>query len=373
MAKGPRIIAPQVIDLIKFPHSLEEWDVIGIQTIPKAVAQIIVGSSKTPIAKFKVDGDKPVMRALVCKIMYDAQRDDAIIGVYVMPFAPHNKGLRIDNNPKNLMLSKEPDVEPMGLDTRLNWRLNYTPFYLETNEPYFGVEANKIVKFGSAKELASLIIGQIEKLGADGSLHTMDILDLGTRRATRGHDVQRYEGYLQDVSKRKKLVDGDEDQRVLAEITRQRQNEAQTKKRTEAKARMQEQRSTPSGRLAFSLHLPFNEASNRDITLENAHSLGLLTEDQYLRFDALGEKYGADTLRTVYDLFRDKHEEVQAEIIKADLCEAKDVIGFKAGLEQELKDALVGYFRVLQNGSVENRDKKQDYIDNSTGYKPQLT
>ncbi len=372
MAKGPRII-----DLVKFPRSLKEWDVIGIQTIPKEAAQIVVGSSNTPIAKFKVDKNMPVMRALVCKIKYDAQEKDAIIGVYVMPLAPYVKGPRVPNNDKNLMLNEWEDLLPTGLDPKLNWRLNYTPFFLKTSEPNFGVQINKIVKFGSAEKLASLVIGQMEKLGADGRLHTMDILDRGTRRTARGvksnfsNDGQFHGGEAHTT--RDRFVGKAEDQRVLAEVVRQEQDRKSADKRADAKAREQEQKSTPSGRLALSLQLRFNTASNRDITLENAHGLGLLTEDQYLNFDALGEKHGANSLRTVYDLFRDKHEEVQAEIIKAGLCESKDVISFKAGLEQELKDALVGYFRVLQNGEPENKDTKQRYIDSSTGYKPQLT
>jgi len=373
MAKGPR-----TIDLVRFPHSVKEWDVIGIQSIPRDKQQIIVGSSDTAISRFKASTEKPSMRAIVCKIVYDTQNDDAVAGVIVMPLAPYRRDkTRTPNNPKNLMFSNPSHLAPMGLDPALNWRLNYTPFYLETDKPNFGTPVNMLIKFGSAQTQAGLIMTQIEKLEQTGELNTMGILDGATKRVARGIDSNlKYDGHFvggEAHTTRDRFVGRTEDQKILEYTENKRREEEQAKKRETAKEDQQKQKATPSGRLALQCQVSFNDAANVDISLENAHTLKLINVDQWIAFTTIGEKHDALTLRTLYDLFRDNHEQVQTDLIEAELCNTQNVIEHKAALEQGLKDSLISYFRTLKNNSDDNKARQQDYQQNSTGYAPRLT
>ena len=365
---------PKKIDLLRRPRDLSQGDIIGFQKIPSDQSKIISGSSRTIISGFQASPDKPSMRAFVLEIVYDAQDKDRIAGLVLLPMAPHEKKLRIENNDKNLMISQGQYA--MGLDNQKNWRLNYTPFFLPVKKENFGLDDAMVMKYGQAShDLAYIIARHASTLGDLNILHTMDVIPRSQLRTSLNTASKAYDRVVGNEVGARTFKGGAEDRRVLeqAEVVKaqalidqaREQEEARIREKAEAREhakaeareRQQLMRSTPSGKLAWKNHVAFNESANPDLTFDAAFELQLIDGDQWLNFEEIGAKSGCKTIRTLYDAFKTNHEKILSDMVIVGVTSEENAVLDKASTEQSLKEILIIFYKKLQASTGEQNEE----------------
>lgn len=352
---------PTIIDLLRTPDAIKEGDVVAFNNFPGLAAGQVRGSSGLDTGKFKFNDTKPMYRAYVLGVVYDSRHQDKPTALILMPLAPVKKDVRLENDWKNLMLTRKGQIGPMGLNTDCNWRLNYMPFTAELTPKNFGLkEGAKVVRLGRVPaELDIVIMEQVKKLHETGALHTMNLLPPSLARELRGREIGCYDiiaGTEAQVAVRGNMADARGAAQADANKAEAFKEEKRKTRAEELETLKQEMRSTPSGTLAFALKLRFGKAASPDISLETAYERDFIDEDTLMFVNEIKDELGVATLRTAYDAFVGRHAEVLDVIAGKGLCDG-DPLPLKATLESAMKNGLTSFYKALQSQDVAQRNE----------------
>ncbi len=349
----------EFINVLNDPTALQAGDIVGFDEFPGHSKAQVKGSSGLVLKQFNATVQQPSFRGFVLSVGF---KGDTPTSVIVMPMAPIEKGQRIPNDDKNLMISNRHHIEAMGLNTKVNWRLNYMPIALEITPKNFAIpEAGKIVRFGNAEpDLQQVVFGQVKKLMGLGILHSGNFLPDATARQLRGPEIAGYDRVI-GAETRVSVYGNSRDAQALAETEAARAREKREAKKTEkaetARALRAEMNASPSGRIAVGIGLRFNEKASPDISLASAAQLELLDADTFLTV----EEIGFNTLRTAFDGFRNDHTGVLGKLVSTELAPGKEEL-LKAELEVKLKSALTDFYRHLQNPKPKDKAQWEPHI-----------
>lgn len=356
---------PKIIDLLREPDGVKPGDIVSFNHFPEQTGRIVMGSSRLLLRDFQASTKVPRYRGYVAGMFYDSQNDDQPISLIVLPLASIDKTRRIENDPKNLMISNIRQIKIMGLDETRNWRLCYMPTRLDLTGPNFGFKENsKVMKTGHAPpDLATLISDHIGRLAEERILDTMNI--------ARGRTAHTLRGERGDVFS--KIVGGEvgsrqSGSRADMEAAERAEQRLRDKRKEERKARMVEAREafkalreTPSGGVAFKLGRHFSQAAEKDISLDAAFEHDLLNEEQFIVLSTLSEENGNTTLRHAYDGFVQDHQGTMALLVQLGECSEDEQEEYKAALEKDLKEALTSFYQKL--GRNDQNEKPSELAD----------
>lgn len=351
----------EIINLDADPSALKEGDIIGFNQFTGYSKVQVKGSSGLSIDAFQATVIEPNYRGFVLDTIY---KGDKAVAVVVMPLAPTRKDVRVNNDDKNLMITNTRQHKLMGLNDKVNWRLNYMPVALELIPKNFSIpQPGRLVRFGtSAPDLCSVVLGHVDKLMQRGILHSSNFLPAGLARQLEGLQIARYDNIA--GSEARISVHGDTRSAAAAAEIDARKAAAQRAERKaakveEARAIKNNMLSTPSGKIAYSLGLRFNERANPDISIETAHSLKFIDDDTYLVLDDIKESLGVDTIRTAYDAFLNDHAAVYDTLVAKNLCTRDNQETFKGDVEAKIKSAVMSFYKYFQALPAEQKAHPQ--------------
>lgn len=346
-------------------QELETGDIIGINVIPAEVhGPISVAANLLP-EDLQIKGSAaPNMRAVVLTTVFNASKSDTLSHIVLLPIAPVPIGEHVPNTQKTLMVTHTGQLRAMGLDNGDKWRLIHTLFALPPTPEALGAPNGSVHRYGRMPEqLQTKLETYFGKLHEENKLLGYGVLDHHERQRMSGNVHRqpdaRHHGYRSGNTK-EELMEASDAARI-----RQREVDAERAARKAAKLaaakeqkRQQKQQSaTPSGKLAVSLGMIFSEASNPDISLENALTKGFLGDqkddiDVELALFGDDDLVGRPTLRTLYDMFSSEHERTLQLLEQADF--KGNIVETKARMEAILKEGLVEFYRLYRDGTEED-------------------
>lgn len=367
---------PKIIDVKANPRAIRPGDIIAFNNFPGTTGGQVRGSSGLKTSDFIASDISPQFRGFVLEVAYDPQNNDSPTGFVVMPFAPFKKDRKMVNDEKNLMITSKQQLYTSGLTSERNWRLNYTPVLLPLNSKNFYLDNGRVIKMGYASDdLTSLIMGQVKKLLDMGTFNTMGVLPSNLAGQLKGKQVGDYHKVIGPEAhvaffgnaKDAKALEQTAEAKAAQEAKAAAEERAarRVEKADAARAMREQMRSSPSGRLAYSLGSRFKEAANPDISIEHALDLDLIDEDTFLVLDELS----CDTLRTAYDTLNGEHEKILKDIRYLELADKDSAETYKAGLEVKIKEALTGFYKALQKPISEPPEPIRSHV---TAYTPKV-
>lgn len=347
----------EIIDLRATPKALNTGDIIGFNQFPGHSKVQVKGSSGLGIEAFRATAYEPSFRGFALDTIYKGEQAVAVI---IMPLAPIPKGVRVENDDKNLMISNTRQHKFMGLSDKVNWRLNYMPVVLELIPKNFAVpNQGCIVRFGtSAPDLCAVVQGHVDKLKQLGILHSSNFLPPALAKQLEGQQVGRYENII--GSEARIAVHGDsraaaDAAKIDARKAAERKAEKKAAKTESARELKDNMQSTPSGKIAYSLGLRFNKEANPDMNIKTAHDMGFIDDDTYLILDDIRESLGVTTIRTAYDAFLNNHAAIYDTLVSKNLCTRDNQESFKGDVEAKIKSAMTSFYKYFQTLPVEQK------------------
>lgn len=347
---------PEFINVLKDPTSLQVGDIIGFNQFPGGHSRAqVAGSSGIPVDKFRATVQQPGFRGFVLGVTY---KGDTPSHVILMAMAPVLKDQPIPNDDKNRTISNTRQLQSMGLNPEVDWRLNFQTIPLEIIPKNFALpEDGKMVRFGCAQDgMKASILGQVERLFHEGKLHSAGFLPPSTARELRGRQVASYHNVIgteSGVAAYGNHADTNGAAEADARAARERRENNKEKKADAARALKMEMTATPSGKVAYASKLRFKGQEQPDISLDDAFEFDLFDEDTFLIIDDMGYK----TLRTTFDAFHNDRAGFLKNLESTGISKG-DREQFKETIAVNLKSALKSFYGQFQR----ERNPLEPYI-----------
>ncbi len=331
---------PVTIDLLRHPGDLQMGDIIGFDHFPGHLGRRAAANAGVHLDDFKA-GEKPKYRAIVLGTTLASNNGDKVDGILIFPLAPIARDIFIEMTNTRFVITKLVDKRPTGLDTAKNWQVNYVPIHLPVHKTTMGTDEDlKVQKYGTLPHHLITIIADHTK-----SLVERRIIHVGVQ-SSRGL-VRNYDNLHTSVGPATS-AQATRDAEAAAAADHAKIVELRAARTLQAKMESAEFTSTPSGKLAHSLKLGFNLHANPDISLEDAHALELISEEQFVELDTIGERLSTRTLRGVYDAFVNDHDKVLDAITLVGANGSAHSLDYKRSMEVSVRNALTDFYKILR-------------------------